>query len=322
MEFPLDVRHLHTDRGSLVSNDVLARAKIRQENQHFQVDEILGFELAGEGEHLYIQISKDGQNTAWVKEQFAAQLNLNPRDIGHSGLKDRHAITSQWLSIYLPKSEPELGGVEIEGVQILQTERHRQKLKPGMHESNRFKIRLTDFVADKDRTETILNGMKTTGFPNYFGNQRFGRGGGNLPKAWQLLKQRRLNRHKKKSIYLSSLRSFLFNRVVDAYISDTGNTSVSNDITGPLWGRGRLSIPQQQAEFEQVTLEPWKELCEALEYSGLQQERRHLFVMPDDLGWKWLDDQYNKYQLELNVQLPSGSYATSLLRDRYFRLWA
>lgn len=318
MEFPLDVHYMHSENGPMVnigadtSVTPKATANLREKNEYFRVDEILGFDLSGEGEHLYLQIRKNGQNTAWVKEQLASQLGMHPRDIGHSGLKDRHAITSQWLSIYAPKSEPELEKVQIDGVQILQSSRHRLKLKPGMHESNYFEIRLTEFLGNKETTEYILTKIKKVGFPNYFGEQRFGRDGGNLPKAWQLIKQRRLNKHKKKSIYLSSLRSFLFNRVLDARVEANMSTdSPDLSLTGPLWGRGRLNIDQEQAGFEYKILHPWKELCEALEFSGLQQERRSLFVILESLNWNWLEAD----QLELSFHLPSGSYATSALRE-------
>lgn len=301
-----------------------ATAKIRQQNDYFQVDEQLGFELAGEGEHLYVHIRKDGQNTAWVKDQLALQLKLNPRDIGHAGLKDRYAVTTQWLSIYAPKTQPAVQNIQIDAVQVLQTTRHRQKLKPGMHAGNQFKIRLTEFTGCQEKTDQILNQIKQNGFPNYFGHQRFGRDGANLPKGWQLLQQRKLNRHKKKSIYLSALRSFLFNRVLDAYIgAEIGAEQVAGELkegdsmrgmSGPLWGRGRLNLPKQQAAFEQSVLEPWLSLCDALEYSGLQQERRELLVVPESLQWVWLESAGNS-QLELSFQLPPGSYATSLLNE-------
>ena len=312
MEFPLDLHYVHSENGPIVAvNNILASANIRQQNDFFQVDEVLGFDLSGEGEHLYLHIRKEGQNTAWVKEQLAKQLGIHPRDIGHSGLKDRHAITSQWLSIYSPKTEPQLDAVQIPGVEILQSVRHRQKLKPGMHKQNQFQIRLTEFNGDRVKTEQILTDIKRIGFPNYFGEQRFGRDGGNLPKAWQLLKQRRLGNHKKKSIYLSSLRSFLFNRVLDARVSEGMSAKQNAPDTGPLWGRGRLNLDEDQTEFELKVLKPWVELCGALEFSGLQQERRPLFTTPEQISWSWLAED----QLQLGFCLPSGSYATSLLRE-------
>lgn len=293
-----------------------ASAVIRKENSHFQVDEILGVDLAGEGEHLYVHVRKNGQNTAWVKEQLAASLKISPRDIGHSGLKDRHAVTRQWLSIYTPKADLSLDSVNIEGVEILETKRHLKKLKPGAHESNRFQILLSSFTTDTSKIEAILEQVRERGFPNYFGSQRFGREGNNLTEGWRLIANRRLNRHKKKSIYLSSLRSFLFNKVLLTRIerqqaSESEAEGESFDSTGPLWGRGRLKLEVEQTQFEQQVLAPWAPLCNALEFSGLSQERRELFVVPTQFDWQWKADD----QLELSFNLPPGSYATALLAE-------
>ena len=309
MEFPLDLCWLHSIDGPS------AKASIRQKNHHFQVDEVPGFELSGQGEHLYVRLRKDGQNTGWVKEQMAQKLGVKSQDIGHAGLKERHAVTSQWLSIYAPKTEPSINDLSIESVELMELARHRQKLKPGMHAANRFRVRLADMEADRQETDKILETIKSHGFPNYFGDQRFGHQGGNLPKAWQLLSQRKLSRHKKKSIYLSSLRSFLFNRVLHAYIA-SGNMASISDGTGPLWGRGRLNLEACQAEFEIDALKPWQDLCNGLEYAGLKQERRDLLVIPEKLSWQWGSaGEGQSWSLQLDFQLPPGAYATSLLRE-------
>lgn len=317
MEFPFSQTRLY------FGENPGSKAQIRQQNRFFQVDEVLELDLSGEGEHLYLQIRKEGQNTDWVKQQLAKQLGISSRDIGHAGLKDRHAITSQWLSLHLPDKDPELKELRIEGVEILQQQRHRQKLKPGMHRGNQFRLKLTNVQADHEVIDATLKQIGQIGFPNYFGAQRFGHQGGNLPKAWQLLERRRLKEHKKKSIYLSALRAFLFNRVLDARITEikdlfgkesvAGNQTITglNALDGPMWGRGRLNIDPQQAEFEQAVLEPWQTLCQALEYTGLKQERRPLLVVPTELEWSWVETD----QLDLTFQLPAGSFATSLLDE-------
>lgn len=313
MEFPLEQSRLYSD------TEPNATATIRQQNDFFQVDEILGFDLAGEGEHLYLHIRKSGQNTNWVKQQLAEKLGMQVRDIGHAGLKDRHAVTTQWLSLYTPKAEPELEALNIEGVELLGWKRHKQKLKPGLHQGNQFKVRLSDFQGDDSKTENILESVRQFGFPNYFGLQRFGHGGGNLSSGWQLLQRRRLGRHKKKSIYLSSLRSFLFNQVLDTqirHLKDSAEHPAEKlsdwlDISGPLWGRGNPIVDRTQAEAERQALKPWHALCDALEFSGLQQERRPLFIQPVNLTWSWPEPD----QLDICFGLPSGAYATSLLNE-------
>lgn len=284
--------------------------RIRAENTDFQVDEILGFEPQGEGEHLYLHIRKTGQNTHWVKELLARKLGVKPQDIGHSGLKDRHAVTTQWLSIYAPGNEPDLSDIDIEGVEILRCLRHTNKLRPGMHQYNRFGI-LVSGITEAGDTELLLEKIDSHGFPNYFGEQRFGHDGNNLAVGWSLLQKRKLRQHKKKSIYLSALRSFVFNQLLTARIEAAPDDVSAFDMTGPLWGRGRLDVGSEQKEFELQALKPWQPLCEALEFSGLNQERRALFQSAYELTWEWPQ----KDMLKLDFCLPPGSYATALLHE-------
>ena len=286
------------------------KGRIRSENTDFQVDEILGFDPKGEGEHLYLHIRKTGQNTVWVKEQLARKLGVKPQDIGHSGLKDRHAVTTQWLSIYKPGIDPDLSDLDIDGVEILQNLRHTNKLRPGMHQYNRFRILVSE-ISDAGDMESLLEQIRSHGFPNYFGEQRFGHDGNNLAIGWSLLQKRKLRQHKKKSIYLSALRSFVFNQVLTVRIEATPDQVFAFDMTGPLWGRGRLDVSPEQNEFELQVLKPWQALCEALEFSGLNQERRELFQRADEMTWEW--PQQDK--LLLDFCLPPGSYATALLHE-------
>ncbi|MFX4228173.1 MAG: tRNA pseudouridine(13) synthase TruD [Porticoccaceae bacterium] len=286
------------------------RGLVRAENSHFQVDEILGFDPSGEGEHLYLQIRKNGQNTVWVKQQLARQLGVEPLDIGHSGLKDRHAVTTQWLSIYAPSAEYDPVEIDIEGVEVLQSCRHTHKLRPGTHRANRFRILVTEIVQPQG-LDNLLEQIAVQGFPNYFGEQRFGHDGNNLKHGWELLQKRKLKHHKNKSIYLSALRSFLFNKALSARIALDPERTSSFDFTGPLWGRGRSVVNGPQNEFEQSVLEPWRSLCEALEFSGLNQERRQVFQSAGDLVWSWPQND----QLLLDFSLPPGSFATALLYE-------
>jgi tRNA pseudouridine13 synthase len=286
------------------------RGRIRANNANFRVDEILGFEPDGEGEHLYLQIRKNGQNTLWVKEQLARCLGVKPLDIGHAGLKDRHAITSQWLSVYLPARQPDLQEIVIDGVEVIRVQRHRQKLRPGAHQANHFSLLVTDIEAPEG-LNALLEQVRNQGFPNYFGEQRFGQKGNNLEQGWQLLQKRKLRHHKKKSIYLSALRAYLFNQVLSARMENTPEQAELFDSTGPLWGRGRPDVGEAQKEFEMEVLGDWRPLCEALEFSGLKQERRPLFQSVPDLEWTWPEHD----QLFVSFSLPPGCFATAMLYE-------
>ena len=77
----------------------LFAATIRTTASDFEVTEELGFELDGAGEHDYLYVEKTGTNTEWLSRQLAKFAAVPAKDVGYSGLKDRHAVTRQWFSV-------------------------------------------------------------------------------------------------------------------------------------------------------------------------------------------------------------------------------
>lgn len=301
-----------------------AQALFRSLEDDFFVDEILGFEPSGDGEHLLLNIEKIGQNTGWVSESIAKHLAISPKDIGRCGLKDRHAVTRQWLSIYDPKltALAKLQTLAIDNVSVLNFTRHQQKLRPGMHQGNVFRIRLRQVHCDnmpteqlKQKLEIIIQRIIEQGFPNFFGEQRFGYGGGNVSEGLRLASSRRLGRHRKKSIYLSAMRSYLFNQVLAERVKDGTWQQVGHPSTAPLWGRGRLSADNADVDYEMNILAKESQLTDVLEHGGLSQERRLNKSTPKNLEFEWLPDQDGSVSLMLSFELASGEYATSLLRE-------
>src|SRR5690625_3889297 len=103
-------------------------AQFRVEPEDFRVDEVLGFEPSGQGEHWLLHIRKRGENTAWVAEQLARLAGVSERDVGYCGRKDRQAVTSQWFSVYLPRQTlPDWQALNSESVQILASGRHERR---------------------------------------------------------------------------------------------------------------------------------------------------------------------------------------------------
>ena len=325
-----------------------ASAVIRSCPEDFQVDEILNFERDGEGEHLLINVRKRNQNTADVAQKLARHANVKVRDIGYAGLKDRNAITTQWFSVWLPgRPDPDWSGFESDDLQILQRYRHRRKLQRGALQGNRFVIVLRDIEfegqASQQTLEQQLAVIQKQGVPNYFGEQRFGRGGKNLSEAVAMFNGRRVKARHLRSLYLSSARSFLFNEVLAAritqgnwlqalpgevlmlagsrsfFVADELNEEIeqrlaSGDVlpSGPLWGRGQLASKQDAEILEQSTLAGQTVYREGLEEAGLKQERRALQLIVADFQWQWLHEGKN---LQLCFELPAGCYATSVLRE-------
>lgn len=220
---------------------VLLRGDLRTEPADFFVEENLGFELSGHGEHAFLFLEKTCLTTHALREAIARLASCHPRDVGYAGLKDKHAVTRQWFSVYLPgKSDPDWTLLEQDArlteksdayIKLLLVTRHSKKLKIGVHKSNSFSICLKEVKAaasepnqNSKALETLLEQrllqMSKLGIPNYFGEQRFGFGGANVEKALSMfVRKQRISRNKR-SLYLSAARSFLFNQQLASRISD------------------------------------------------------------------------------------------------------
>lgn len=327
------------------SGSPLSSALFRASPNDFLVSEQLGFEPDGQGEHVFLRIQKTGENTDWVVQQLSRFSKTHPRDIGYAGKKDRHAVTEQWFSVKFPiKSTIDWSAFETPSLKVLQACRHSRKLKTGVHQGNRFVIRLRQ-VSDANDLKARFESVMQKGVPNYFGEQRFGHHYGNLYKGYQLIQnQLRENNRQKRGLYISALRSMLFNRVVSARLEQSlwdklmlGDVLMLNDsqscfsvnetsemtelyqrlnagqvhVTAPLWGRGGLMTRFAAESFEQQALVNWTELCQGLETLGLNQERRAVRVIPKNASI----EQEAEEQWLVRFDLPAGSFATSVLRE-------
>lgn len=280
---------------------------------------------SGEGEHIWLDIEKNGANTAFVAQQLAVAAGVQERDVGYAGLKDRWAITRQWFSIYRPKGEtPDLTQVQHPEFKVLSQSRHVKKLRPGDLQGNRFCIVLRDVIGSHSAIEANLQAVASHGVPNYFGAQRFGFDGGNVEQGRAMLaREIRVRNPKKKGIYLSAVRSFVFNEVLALRIQQgLWGQTLPGDVmdeaglpTGPLWGRGRLSTTDQALVLESGVAERHATLCDGMEHAGLDQERRALVARPADMSWTWQKDDHQADQLVLTFSLPAGNYATSVLNE-------
>ncbi len=224
----------------------LSSAIYKTRPEDFIVIENLGFELTGSGEHLFLLITKIGCNTIDVTQALAHYFKVSLKDVGYSGLKDKHAVAKQWFSIYLPRWK---GGVDrtllesslkkfaaiesLKGtVSIERVVWHSKKLKRGAHKTNQFIITLTDVAGDLDDFNTRCDTIEKNGAPNYFGPQRFGHNGMNIVRAQNLFEGTLRTKNKKlRGMYLSAARSLLFNAVVSKRVAlKSWNQMVDGDL--------------------------------------------------------------------------------------------
>jgi len=326
--------------------DLLPKALFKRDCADFQVAEDLGFAPSGEGEHLWLKIRKSGCNTKDVVAALAGVFSVPEKDIGYSGLKDKHAVTTQWISIPFSLSRDMPESLELSqslvGLEVVDMTRSGKKLRRGCHRRNCFNIRLRDISTDHSGIENRLTVVAADGFPNYFGTQRFGTDNRNIENARIMFTGRRKLSRFKRSMYLSAARSWLFNKVLAKRVdADTwlqvlpgevcmlaGTNSVFKsefsdaeiqrrhdefDIhtTGPLHGRGESMAGDVVLALEHSCLQGEEVLCNGLEVAGLKAERRAMRAVASDLKWQWHDTT----TLDISFSLQRGVYATSLLRE-------
>jgi tRNA pseudouridine13 synthase len=192
----------------------------------FFVEEIPAYLPAGDGEHAFLWIEKKGLTTMDAVARVARALGIDPRDVGYAGMKDRNATTRQWLSL-LGVDVERARAVAVDGLTVLEASRHRNKLRVGHLDGNRFEVVL-DELADGEggpdgRVATTLRALAVSGVPNRYGHQRFGRKGDNVETGLAILRgTRREPDSRRRKLLLSAVQSAVFNRVLELRERDGG----------------------------------------------------------------------------------------------------
>ncbi|BDY11837.1 tRNA pseudouridine(13) synthase TruD [Hydrogenimonas cancrithermarum] len=184
----------------------------RQTPADFVVTEIPLYEFSGEGEHLILRVRKKALTTWQMLEILSSHLGIRVRDFGYAGLKDKDAMTIQYISVH-KKHEEALKNFSHDQIKILETTYHNNKLRIGHLKGNRFFIRLKK-VSPTDATKigSLLKWIAENGMPNYFGWQRFGREGDNYETAREIIEgKRKMRDRKKRDFLMSAYQSHLFN---------------------------------------------------------------------------------------------------------------
>ena len=325
-----------------------AAGSLRCKPEDFRVEEELGFEPADAGPHYWLLVRKSGCTTPFTARILADRYASPLREIGFSGLKDRHAITTQWFSVPARPGVPEPKSGEVAGsVRIVRVSRGRRKLRRGVHAGNRFIIVVRGLRGDRTALADRVRLVAREGAPNYFGKQRFGRDSNNVVAAARMLGRSGGRRSRTmRGMYLSAARSLLFNRVLHRRVrSGQWNTWVRGDAiliagrrralapgadpreegtssewvaacrahpTGPLWGRDSSGeVSDEAIRHEWLALSGCEGWQAGLEAAGVAPARRALRVIPSDLGLVELPGG----GVEIRFALPRGSYATAVMRE-------
>ena len=323
--------------------------RLKDQPEDFEVEEIPAYEPGGTGEHLYLWIEKRDLPHDLMLRRLSKVLEVSPNDIGVAGIKDRRAVTRQYVSVPI-KCENRLEHLQSDELRVLRSTPHGNKLRTGHLRGNRFRIVVRDVVDDAEaRSAAILNLIHENGFPNCYGEQRFGRDGQTLTLGLDLLAGRSTPRdipfQKRKFLLrlaLSSVQSDLFNQSLAARMRDgmlrtvllgdvmevieSGGKFVVDDVpreqgrldagelavTGPMFGVKMLAPNGIPAEREKAILsQSGLKISDFANYSQLMSgARRAYLVKPGELSYEKSPDG-----IRVQFTLPTGTYATMLLRE-------
>jgi len=178
----------------------------------FIVQEVPLYEFSGEGEHLVMLIRKKELTTWEMVGVLSKYLGIRNRDIGYAGLKDKHAMTLQYISV-LAIYEEKLKDFSHSQIKIITTQRHNNKIRIGHLKGNMFQMRFKKVMGvQRDKLDSVLAWIKHNGVPNYFGYQRFGIDGDNWQQGKEIVEGTRKIRDKKmREFLISAYQSYLFN---------------------------------------------------------------------------------------------------------------
>jgi tRNA pseudouridine13 synthase len=320
---------------------------IRARPELFSVVEVPAYEPIGYGDHIYLSVTKREMTTRDTQIAIASLLGLRREDVGHAGLKDKHAVSTQTFSLLMPVDDPKEVAKIIEaslGVTVNWARRHPKKLRSGHLKGNTFSITISDLEVSQEaaleRAGEIQATIVRLGIPNYFGSQRIGKDGRNVIDGYDLIKgnYRERNRWLRRFL-VSSYLSYLCNRYLAKRLTDgnfvrllSGDLAKKHDTGGvftvedsqveqPRFERGEISFTapiygykMREAKYEAKTLED-SIFAEAgvtlddLRRVGADGTRRLGRLLPEIAVGEHTEG------MTLSFTLPAGGYATVVLRE-------
>jgi len=317
--------------------------RLRATPEDFEVEELPAYLPSGDGEHLFLWVEKVGIDTPQAARRLATALGLHLSEVSWAGLKDRNAVTRQWLCVPA-RAEPALAGLQPgPELRVLRHARHGNKLRVGHLRGNRFRIRIRD-AEHPEAARAVLEALVARGLPNAFGEQRFGRGDTAL-RGLALIRGERLPRLPgavERKLYVSAYQASLFNRMLEARLragtlwralagdllkkTDSGGLFVCREPevdqprvergevgpTGPIFGwkmprpAGEVDAAEQALlAAEGLALDAFRRL------GGLAEGTRRPFSVPITEA----SSSSEGATVSLEFTLPAGSYATVLLDE-------
>jgi tRNA pseudouridine13 synthase len=320
---------------------------IRARPELFQVVEVPAYDPLGYGDHIYVNVTKKGRTTRDTQIDIASLLGIRREDVGHAGLKDKHAVSTQTFSILMPGEDEKDVAKLIEsslGVTVNWVKRHPKKLRSGHLKGNTFTITVSDLDISGEealaRAEVIIGEVKRHGIPNYFGTQRISSDGKNVIDGYDLIKGnfRERNRWLRRFL-VSSYLSYLCNRYLARRVEsgdftrilrgdlakkhDTGGVFTVEDaaieqprfdageisFTAPIYGFKMRETNYEAKALEDAVFADAGVTLEEFRRLGADGTRRLGRLLPD------ITVTPHDEGITLSFTLPAGAYATIVLRE-------
>ncbi|HRJ41712.1 MAG: tRNA pseudouridine(13) synthase TruD [Caldilineaceae bacterium] len=324
---------------------------LRASTDHFIVEEIPLYEASGEGQHLYINITKEGLNTRDVEMGLARIFGIANRDVGIAGMKDKHARTTQTFSVsvgYVDEAFVQAAPARIAEklpVTVNWARLHKNKLKRGHLLGNRFTVTITDLAVTPEealaRGQAIIGVLEERGLPNFYGPQRLGRDGMNVQRGMEILRTKQhVPDRWLRSLLLASVQSYLCNRYLARRIAEGSyDRLLLGDIAKKVDTGGLFEVTDVDAENPRHTAQEisftapmygpdmWGASgpsgvleAEVLAESGftIEQMAKARLSGTRRMGRLRLTDlavETSENGLVVGFFLPKGAFATTLLRE-------
>jgi tRNA pseudouridine13 synthase len=144
--------------------------RIKSEPADFRVRELLEFEQVPDGVHWVHLLRKEKLSTQEALSAIVQHSGVDRADLAYAGMKDRQAITEQYVSIHGRPVE-----LKLDHLTLTPLGRAAQPIHSRMSRGNEFTIVVRDLMpTEAARVRRDLPSIQRTGFPNYFDDQRFG----------------------------------------------------------------------------------------------------------------------------------------------------
>lgn len=329
--------------------------KIKEKPEDFIVEELIDLETTSEGKFAYLKLQKTNLNTVAAIKQLSHALNINSKSVGFCGNKDKHAITSQFVSI--PSSlKNKSQKLSINGISLSFAGYGNKRLFLGAHKGNRFLIQIKEL-------SNSLRFHRTRFMPNYFGEQRFSKVNAQVGKlllnknykaAAEIVEEEIVRRHldihsteyinafskvpgRVLIMYMHAYQSALFNRILAQTIkpqsseyrlvkTDFGELvfpvekkGINYELEIPLAGFETLNdlqaSPSAKVVLSEEGLNTKSFVNKQIPILSLPGSSRTAYAQICDLSFEVITNKGKTYDAVISFSLPKGSYATIALRS-------